>query len=64
MARWSDNKIRSDRYQGSELYRAIRKWCGEQLEERLLEARWDVEALREEKLKSIPKVMAQSAGRS
>ena len=43
---WSDGKIRSDNYQGTDLYQALRKYTTEQLDDEILRLKWENEYLR------------------
>jgi len=49
MAKWSDGRIRSDNYHGTELDVAIEKFFGERNEEERLKYLWDNEAMKRER---------------
>lgn len=48
MADWSDGRVRSENFKGSELAREISRYFEEHREEEILMFRWENEALRKE----------------
>ncbi len=62
MKPWSDGRVRTDRYEGSDLYRAIRKFFGERNEELRLDLLWENEMLRDElRRRNQPQVKVATA---